>query len=129
MNQKELEKKARAYALKNALAHDGHGVPGAVIAALFNEGLKKSEVGKYAKKVSEIVGEVNKLSLEEQKKEFEESSKDVSEREVREGLEELPNAKKGVIMRFAPSASGPLHIGHAATVCISFLYEIGRAHV
>ena len=37
----------------------------------------------------------------------------VSEREVREGLEELPDvSKKGVIMRFRPAPSGPLHIGN-----------------
>ena len=66
---------------------------------------------------------MNKLSLEEQTKEFSSLREDIHEREVREGLEELPNVKKtGVVMRFAPSPSGPMHIGHAATACISFLY-------
>jgi glutamyl-tRNA synthetase len=65
---------------------------------------------------------VNKLSLEEQKKEFEKTKKIVSERKVREGLPDLPGAKKGkVVMRFAPSASGAFHVGHAMTACISFL--------
>ena len=119
---KSLKEKARAYALKNALAHDGKSQIGPVISALFNEGLKKNEAGKYVKKISEIVREVNSLSLGEQKKEFEKSLNLISERESREGLAELPNVKKGVVMRFAPSASGPLHVGHAMTASISFLY-------
>ena len=119
---KDFDKKIKAYALKNALAHDGKAMQGPVISSLFNEGLKKGEVGKYAKKISEIILEVNSLLIDEQKKEFEKLEKKVHEREVREGLEELSNAKKGVVMRFAPSPSGPYHIGHAMTACISFLY-------
>jgi len=119
---KDFEKKIRAYALKNALAHDGKAMQGPVVSSLFNEGLQRNEVGKYAKKISEIILEVNSLSAEEQKKEFEKLEKKVHERKVREGLEELPNAKKGVVMRFAPSPSGPYHIGHAMTASISFLY-------
>jgi len=118
------EKKIRAYAIKNALAHDGEARQGPVISALFNEGLKRKEVGKYSKKISEIILKVNELSQDEQKKEFEKLEKEVHERPVREGLEELPNVdkKKGVIMRFAPSASGPLHIGHALIFSLNVLY-------
>ena len=120
---KDFEKKARAYALKNALAYEGKAQQGKVISSLFHEGLEKSEIKNYTKKISEILKEVNSLSLEEQKKEFDKIKDLISERKVREGLEKLPNVSdKGVVMRFAPSASGPLHIGHAATACISFLY-------
>src|SRR3989344_2971592 len=123
MTIKNLEKKARAYALKNAIAYDGVARAGSVISALFNEGLKPDEVKKYSKKINEIILEVNNLSSEEQKKEFENLEKIVHEREGREGLPELPNAKKGkVIMRFAPSASGPFHVGHALTASLSFLF-------
>lgn len=110
---KNFEKKACAYALKNAIAHDGKAIVGSVISALFNEGLKQDEVKKYAKEINKIVLEVNKLNLEEQEKEYDKIKDGLSQRETREGLDELPNvSKKGVIMRFRPAPSGPLHIGN-----------------
>jgi len=120
---KNINQKTRAYALKNALAHKGKSNQGAVISALFNEGLKKQDVKTYIEEISKIIQEVNSLSIEEQKKEFEKLENIVSKREIRHGLPELPNVKKsGVIMRFSPSPSGPLHIGHVRTACLSFLY-------
>jgi len=120
---KNLSEKARAYALKNAIAHEGRAQTGSVISALFNEGLKKEEVKKYVKEINKIIFDVNRLSLEEQEKEFSKLKNTISERHGREGLPELPKAKKGkVIMRFAPSASGPFHIGHALTGALSYLF-------
>ena len=122
MNKKELIQKARAYALKNAIHYNGKANVGAVISGLFAEGLKKEDTKEVGKEISKIVLEVNKISLEKQKKEFEKFEKLISFREVRDGLPKLPNAEKGVVMRFAPSPSGAMHIGHALTASISYLY-------
>ncbi len=117
------EKTIRAYALKNAIHYKGKAQQGAVISALFNEGMKKEEIKDYLKIISEIIKEINSMPFEEQEKEFKKFESKISERETREGLPELLNVPKtGVIMRFAPSASGPMHIGHAITASLSFLY-------
>ncbi|HIG94697.1 MAG: Glutamate-tRNA ligase [archaeon GW2011_AR13] len=117
-----FEQTAKAYALKNAISHEGKANQGAVIAGLFNIGLTKEDIPKYAKEISKIIQEINKLNPQQQEKEFEKLQEYIGERKVREGLPELPNAEKGVIMRFAPSPSGPMHIGHALTSSLSYLY-------
>jgi glutamyl-tRNA synthetase len=122
MTIKNLNEKIKAYTLKNAIAHGGKANSGAVISALFNEGLEKSEVKDVMQKIQEIIKEISNLSLNKQEKEFEKLKEFVSEREIREGLPELPNAENGVVMRFAPSASGPMHAAHAIVAGLSINY-------
>jgi glutamyl-tRNA synthetase len=120
---KNFEEKTRAYALKNALAHEGKAQQGSVISSLFHEGLKPEEVKKYIKEISKVVSEVNSLSPEEQREEFDNLKEETSERESREGLPELPDVpKSGVVMRFRPSPSGPLHVGHIISNLVSSMY-------
>lgn len=119
---KEIENKIRAYALKNAIAYKGKANPSAVLSSLFNEGLEKSKVKEVMPKISKIIKEISKLSLDEQKKEFAKVEKIISKRKERVGLPELPNVDKGVVMRIAPSPSGAMHVGHALTACVSYDY-------
>ena len=120
---KNFDKLARAYALKNAITHSGKAQIGAVISSLFIEGFKKDEVKEYLKKIQEIVNEVNSMELNEQRKEFEKIKETISVRVERVGLEELPNVKRtGIIMRFSPAPTGPLHVGHIISNMIQSLY-------
>jgi glutamyl-tRNA synthetase len=120
---KNLKEKCMAYALKNAIAHEGKSNQGAIISGLFAEGLKKDEVKKVIKDVTESLNEVNSFSVEEQKALFEKYKNEISEREVREGLPELPDVpKNGVVMRFRPAPSGPMHIGHLISNMITSSY-------
>lgn len=117
------DKKILAYSLKNAIEHEGKAQEGSVISSLFHEGLEKDKVREVMPRIKEILKSVNRLKLEEQKKQFESIEKEISHREEREGLPELPNAEKGVVMRLAPSSSAPaFHIGHILTGMPTSLY-------
>jgi glutamyl-tRNA synthetase len=120
---KDFDKKIRAYALKNALAYDGKANASAVLSSLFNEGLEKENVKEVMPKINEIVKEISKLSLEKQKKEFEKFEDIISHRKERVGLPELADVpKSGVVMRFRPAPSGPLHVGHIISNLLSSMF-------
>ena len=116
------DKKIKAYVLKNSISHNGKPNSGAIISALFNEGLKKENIKEFLPKIEKSIKEISKLSLEKQKKEFEKLENLISKREERVGLQDLPNSENGVVMRFAPSASGPLHLMHAINASLSYNY-------
>jgi len=118
------EEKILAYALKNAVEHNGKAVAGSVLSPLFAEGLKKEEVKQIMPKINEIVKRVNFMGINEQKEEYSKLEKNVGHRVVRQDgeLPEIPVGKNGVITRFRPSPSGPIHIGHIISNMIASLY-------
>jgi glutamyl-tRNA synthetase len=116
-----------AYALKNAVEHEGRCQANSVLNSLFACGLKKEDIKKIMPEIQEIVKKVNAFSVEEQKKKFLEleNEGEISHREVREEgeLPELENAEKNqVIMRIAPYPSGPLHIGNTRQLILNDEY-------
>ena len=117
------KEKIKAYALKNAIEHNGEAKEGAVLSSLFSEGLKKENVKEIMPSIKEIVSEINSLNPEQQKLVFSKLEKSTKKRKIREGLPQLPNAKKGkLITRLAPEPSKHAHLGHALTFLLNYLY-------
>jgi glutamyl-tRNA synthetase len=119
-----IEQKMLAYALKNAVEHEGKCQSGAVLNPLFHEGLERDKVKEVMPQINEIVKKVNAMSLDEQKSELEEAEKLISHRKERVGLPELEDVPStGIITRFSPSSSASaFHIGHILTGMPSSLY-------
>ena len=112
-----------AYGLKNAVEHEGKAVVGSVIPGLFNCGLKKDKIKDEMPGIQKVLKEINSMKIDEQKDKFKDYEKLIGHRFEREGLAELPDVgKKGVITRFSPSPSSPLHLGHILTIGPGFLY-------
>ena len=59
------EEKILAYALENAVSHDGKAIAGAVLPKLFQEGLKKENVKDVMPLINDIIKKVNSMKKEE----------------------------------------------------------------
>ncbi len=122
----DVKKIVRKHALDNARKHDGSPNMGSVIGKLLSERPElKSQLGSLTKDINNICADVSKLSVEEQTSELEKSAPELLEKRAVEEkkLKPLPNAEKGkVVMRLAPSPSGPMHIGHVVGFSLSHLY-------
>jgi glutamyl-tRNA synthetase len=121
-----MKKTILKHVLKNVL--DFGKVNSKVILGLSlreNPELKK-DVPKVLQEIEKTAKEIEKLSKNQIKQELQKLAPGLlkeKEEKVKSPLKELPNAKKGkVVVRIAPSPSGPLHIGHAYGASLNFEY-------
>jgi len=124
----ELRKNIRKIALLNAIKHDGKAQDGPVIGKILGEKPElKTKIKELSAIISEVVQEVNSLSLTEQQRIVEEKwpealLKEKVEEERR--LPPLPDVEKfkHVVTRFSPNPDCVLHLGSARAIILCHDY-------
>jgi glutamyl-tRNA synthetase len=118
------------FALQNAVRHKGKCQAKAIFSKVLGEEPKlKENIKELQQKIKEITDKVNSMSLEEQEKQLKLIAPELLEKKEviqKPALPELELGKETFKVRFEPSPSGPMHIGH--TYPLSLNSELAKKY-
>ena len=120
-----IKKTVLKYTLQNAVRYKGKAQLNNVIPKVIGEiPSVRSDMTFLISTINKTIKEVNLLTQENQIKKLQDIAPELLEEKPKEEkkLKELEDTKNGVVMRLAPSPSGPMHIGHAITGALTSIY-------
>jgi glutamyl-tRNA synthetase len=120
-----IKKTVLKYTLQNAVRYKGKAQLNNVIPKVIGEiPSVRSDMTFLISTINKTIKEVNLLTQENQIKKLQDIAPELLEEKPKEEkkLKELEDTKNGVVMRLAPSPSGPMHIGHAITGALTSVY-------